>query len=71
MTESDRLERQVLAHRYLYYVKAEPIISDYEYDLIERRAREVCPPSSPVHSVGSSLPWSYSPEIIRYAEGLK
>ena len=63
----DDLEKQVLAHRYLYYVLAEPILSDFTYDDLERKARESLPESSPVHSVGSSLSSSYSEEIKRYA----
>lgn len=61
-------EREVLVHRYLYYVLAQPTISDFEYDIIERQAREVCPPESPVHGVGSSLPSSYSDDIKIAAE---
>lgn len=61
-----RLEREVLEHRYRYYVLAEPIISDAIYDSIEREAREeqANNPNSPVHTVGSSLPSSYPKEII-------
>ena len=52
-------EREVLIHRYLYYVLNEQLISDFEYDIIEYNARSLCPPESPVHGVGSSLPSSY------------
>ena len=55
-------ETEVMAHRYLYYVLSESVISDAEYDLLERMARTVCPADSPVHGVGSSLPSSYTPE---------
>lgn len=61
------LELQVLAHRYLYYVLAEPVISDPVYDQIEREAREVLPETSPVHGVGSSLPSSYPDEAVAHA----
>lgn len=64
------LELQVLAHRYLYYVLAEPVIADPVYDQIEREARAVLPESSPVHGVGSSLPSSYSAEVVAYADRL-
>ena len=67
MTEAEILEREVLAHRYLYYVLAEPALPDMEYDIVERRAREVCPPESPVHGVGSSLPSSYPGKVKDYA----
>ena len=55
-------ETEVMAHRYLYYVLSNNIISDAEYDVLERKAREVCPPESPVHGIGSSLPSSYTTE---------
>jgi NAD-dependent DNA ligase len=60
-------EDEVMAHRYLYYVLADPVLPDMEYDIIERRAREVCPPDSPVHGVGSSLPSSYTETQIALA----
>ncbi len=37
------LEHEVMVHRYLYYVEAQPIISDFEYGVIERQSREVLP----------------------------
>lgn len=60
----------VMAHRYLYYVLAEPVISDFEYDALERMAREIAPPESPVHCVGSSLSSSYTPQQIAFAKEL-
>jgi hypothetical protein len=63
-----KLEREVLIHRYLYYVESAPIIPDSEYDLIEREARKVLPETSPVHKVGSSLPSDYSDNIIYEAK---
>ncbi len=64
------LEKLVLVHRYLYYVEANPIISDYEYDEIEKAARLQLPFDNVVHQVGSSLPSSYSEEIKQYALSL-
>ena len=60
-------EHEIMVHRYLYYVEAQPEISDYEYDKLERDAREVCDETSPVHGGGSSLPSSYSKEQINDA----
>lgn len=60
----------VLVHRYLYYVLSEPVISDYEYDAIEKEARKHLPIDNVVHQVGSSLPSSYPKDVIVYAEGL-
>lgn len=65
------LELQVLAHRYRYYVLSSPILSDSEYDALERKARAVLPPESPVHGVGSSLRSSYSSAVVTYAMGLR
>ena len=56
-----------MVHRYLYYVECQPVISDYEYDMLERKVREVLPETSPVQGVGSSLPSSYSKEVIKDA----
>jgi NAD-dependent DNA ligase len=39
------LEDIILFHKYLYYERAEPIISDYEYDKLERELRDLCPKS--------------------------
>ena len=64
------LENQVMAHRYLYYVLSDTVFSDYVYDLLEREARAVCPPESPVHKLGSSLPSDYSEEVKRIAREL-
>lgn len=61
-TPPDMLELLVMAHRYLYYVESSPVLADPVYDQIERQARAVCRPGSPVHGVGSSLPSSYTPE---------
>ena len=63
-------EKLVLAHRYLYYVLAQPVLPDAEYDKIERRAREILPEDNIVHRVGSSLPSSYSEEVKQYADKL-
>jgi NAD-dependent DNA ligase len=62
-----KLETLVMAHRYLYYVLCEPVISDQAYDLLERKARKKCSANSPVHGVGSSLESSYTQEQINKA----
>jgi len=61
------IEKRVMAHRYLYYIKCNPRIPDLDYDVIEREARAIAPPESPVHKLGSSLASSYSPEIVALA----
>ena len=61
-------EDRIMLHRYCYYVLANPLATDFQYDIWEREAREVCAPESPVHGVGSCLPSSYSDRIKELAE---
>lgn len=67
MPNPKQLETYIMAHRYLYYVLGEPVVSDFVYDQLEREARAVCPPESPVHGVGSSLAASYTTEQVERA----
>ncbi|MBI3259387.1 MAG: NAD-dependent DNA ligase LigA [Ignavibacteriae bacterium] len=55
------LREQISKHDYLYYNKAEPIVSDREYDLlleelntIEKQHPELITPDSPTHRVGGT-----------------
>jgi NAD-dependent DNA ligase len=66
--EQKELELQVMAHRYLYYVLSEPVLTDFEYDLVERKAREVCAENSPVQGVGSDLAGDYNKKHIAAAK---
>jgi NAD-dependent DNA ligase len=61
-----------LAHRYLYYVENNPIISDYEYDMLEKKAVIECAksPQHLIHQPGSSLASSYPKRIINLAKKL-
>lgn len=36
---ADHLMKEIRRYRYFYYVKGQPIISDYEYDKAERELR--------------------------------
>lgn len=56
------LLEQIQFHRYRYYVMDDPMISDYEYDVLERRARDQY--GDDAVGIGSSLRSSY-PESIR------
>lgn len=47
------IEQLTLAHRYLYYVKSEPVISDQEFDELEKLALSVAPTNSLLHNPGS------------------
>ena len=62
------LELEVLIHRYIYYVLDDNIISDYAYDRLERKARDLLPPTSPVQGIGSSLASSYTEDIKQEAQ---
>lgn len=53
------LELEVLEHRYRYYVLNEPSITDYEYDLLERKALKEAGPDSPLHKPGSDKASDY------------
>lgn len=68
MTDDEKL---VLAHRYLYYVLAEPVLPDAAYDALERRVMAATPETSPVHNIGSSLPSDYNSEIRTIANKLQ
>lgn len=35
--EFEKLGKEILKHKYLYYIKCRPIISDYDYDMLERK----------------------------------
>jgi NAD-dependent DNA ligase len=34
-SEFEQLQKTLLKHKYLYYVKSAPIIGDYDYDMLE------------------------------------
>lgn len=61
------IEKEVLVHRYIYYVLNNNIISDMEYDALERKAREQLPATSLIQGVGSSLASSYPEEVVKEA----
>ena len=62
---------ELYKHRYRYYVLSTPIISDYEYDMLERKLKEFeeknteyNSPTSPTKVIGSSLEKDYPRHII-------
>ena len=65
------IEHEVMVHRYRYYIMCSPLISDSEYDRLEKKARDQLPSSSPVHNIGSGLEESYNPLVIKDARGRK
>lgn len=66
----DQLVLQALAHRYLYYVKSTPIISDREYDKLEEEALTKSGKKL-LETPGSSLESSYSDEVKQLALSMK
>lgn len=78
----NKRRRQCLIHRYLYYVKSEPLIDDYKYDMLERELRSlveahpalshIAPFDSmcPARIVGSSNREDYPRAIEQLAESL-
>ena len=49
-----------MAHRYLYYVRNNPVISDFEYDMLEKEAVKDIPKDHPLNKAGSDMESSYS-----------
>jgi NAD-dependent DNA ligase len=70
LPEDISIEKFILAHRYLYYVEATPVLPDSIYDQYERKARELLPDNKIVNGVGSCLPSSYSEDVKNYARSL-
>ena len=64
------IELLCLAHRYLYYVKCSPILSDYRYDLLESEALKAISQDSLLNKPGSDNPKDYPQEAIELAEKL-
>ena len=60
---------QCLVHRYLYYILCRPMLTDREYDMLERDAsnRDDTPIDHPIHKPGSDLASSYPQEIADLA----
>jgi len=60
--ELEKLRSEIQNHDYLYYVKNEPVISDYEYDMLMKRLMEIekqypglVTPDSPSQRVGGAI----------------
>lgn len=70
-----------MAHRYLYYVMARPVITDQAYDALEAQATKrydpdtgnmilLLPDDHPLNKPGSDNPKSYTTYQIRLAKKL-
>lgn len=68
--KTNLLKELMLAHRYLYYVECMPVISDFEYDELEKTVRALLPLDEEVQGPGSDLRSSYSPLVRLKAEEL-
>ena len=67
------LTRQINEHNYLYYVLAEPVISDFEFDQLlneliqlERQHPELARPDSPSQRVGGEITKSFKTVAHKY-----
>lgn len=58
------MEDILLEHRYRYYILCMPIISDYEYDMLEREYLKTAPEDSLLRLPGSDLIESYPKHIV-------
>lgn len=65
-----QIEIKLMAYRYLYYVKNTPIISDMEYDELEKKALKTLDKNSLLRSPGSDMESSYNSEIKALAQRL-
>ena len=71
--EIQQLREALAKHNWLYYVEAQPIVSDYEYDAMMRRLVELekahpeeFDPNSPSVRVGSDLANDFQTVVHRY-----
>lgn len=82
VAEISKYRTLCLIHRYLYYVKSSPLISDQQYDVFERKLKALVTqhPSlafgadnqsyCPVANVGSDNPEDYPRRVEQLAEDL-
>ena len=67
--QTNKLILQIQALRYLYYCKNISLISDYDYDMLERNAKKL-PGGEVLNVVSSDLEISYSKDAIDLALNL-
>lgn len=61
------VQDQCLVHRVLYYCLARPILTDHEYDMLEREATLAAPPSHLIQRPGSDTESTYPPHLVQLA----
>lgn len=57
-------EEEILYHRYLYYVKGRPVLTDYDYDMMERAYLKEFPDSVVINTPGSDSISTYPKHLI-------
>ena len=67
------LRKELEKHNYLYYVLSQPVISDYDYDMmlreletLEREHPEFADPNSPTQRVGSDINMEFTQVAHKY-----
>lgn len=78
----ERRRKQLLVHRFVYYVRGESLITDFQYDMWERELRELVTKypevatralyddDCPTKVVGSSNLWDYPRELQYVGDSL-
>ncbi len=71
LEEFEALGKEVLKHKYLYYVKSEPTITDYEYDMLELKYTNIAktlPKEPEVHLIAdwSELEWYTNGAVVDF-----
>lgn len=64
------LENCLMMHRYLYYVLGKPVISDKQYDDMEKTFLYLYPDNKNINKVGSDRGNDYSDDVKKLAESL-
>lgn len=67
-TAQQAIQLEALAHRFSYYVLAAPVLTDIDYDALERTALVDAPPDSPLRRPGSDIRSDY-PEDVQALAG--
>lgn len=82
VSEISKYRTICLIHHYLYYVKHDPLIGDFEYDMLEKKLKKMVEENPrlafeadnqafcPVTNVGSDNPDDYPRRVEQLAESL-
>ena len=69
----EKLGKELLKHKYLYYVKASPTISDYDYDMLELKYTKMAKqlkirPEVSLISDWDELEWMSNATVVDFPE---